>query len=61
MTKVAALKVLNLDSVRVKKNFQEYASSDNCRMELQFAGLTLKKHIIATIVGEGTDLVNFIL
>ncbi|XP_078489481.1 uncharacterized protein LOC100182474 [Ciona intestinalis] len=33
----------------------EYANSDNCRMEIQFAVKSLKKPVVAVIVGTGDD------
>nr|XP_039270005.1 uncharacterized protein LOC120344759 [Styela clava] len=33
----------------------EYANSDNCRMELQYAGSSLQKPLIILVVGEGSE------
>ena len=46
---------INASKVVVCCISQEYAMSDNCRMEIQFAALTLKKRVIAVIVGEGAE------
>jgi len=34
----------------------EYAESDNCRMEIQFAAKSLRKPVIAVVVGETHSL-----
>ena len=39
----------------------EYSESDNCRMEFQFALKSLKKKVVAVIVGTGNDWSNTII
>jgi len=36
----------------------EYAESDNCRMEIQFAAKSLRKPVIAVVVGETHSLAS---